>query len=214
LPHPAVYRAAAKADAILPAIIIVALAKIACIGAATTPIPDMQLASTLSTAEESYQKTLASAYRRHRLVSLPVHRITPHHSSVPRADRIAEGCAARSEVASSAGALLTFENLGEGIADLVSDLCRQAIPQFEGAGMLGSALSFRTHRVSSGTDGSNPSPSSGESGTNCSVKHAISSERTQANRAATRASRWIKFATNNNKMRMRPAASQSMVYFP
>ena len=28
------------------------------------------------------------------------------------------------------------------------------------------------------------------------------------------ASRWIKFATNNNKMRMRPAASQSMVYFP
>jgi hypothetical protein len=39
-----------------------------------------------------------------------------------------------------------------------SDLCRQAIPQFEAAGMLGSALSFRTHRVSSGTDGSNPSP--------------------------------------------------------
>src|SRR6202035_2149058 len=42
----------------------------------------MQLASTMSTAEESYQKTLASAYLRHRLVSLPVHGITPHHSSV------------------------------------------------------------------------------------------------------------------------------------
>src|SRR6476469_3994778 len=42
----------------------------------------MQLASTMSTAEESYQKTLASAYRRHRLVPLPVHGITPHHSSV------------------------------------------------------------------------------------------------------------------------------------
>src|SRR5947209_18612201 len=42
----------------------------------------MQLASTMSTAEESYQKTLASAYRRHRLVPLPVHGVTPHHSSV------------------------------------------------------------------------------------------------------------------------------------
>src|SRR5437899_12548321 len=42
----------------------------------------MQLASTMSTAEESYQKTLASAYRRHRLVPLPFHGITPHHSSV------------------------------------------------------------------------------------------------------------------------------------
>ena len=82
MPHPAVYRATAKADAILPAIIMVALAKVACIGAATTPIPDMQLASTMSTAEETYQKTLASAYRRHRLVPLPVHGITPHHSSV------------------------------------------------------------------------------------------------------------------------------------
>src|SRR5258708_20100086 len=42
----------------------------------------MQLASTMSTAEEPDQKTLASAYRRHRLVPLPVHGITPHHSSV------------------------------------------------------------------------------------------------------------------------------------
>ena len=57
--YPAVYRAAAKADAILPATIIVALTKIACIGAATTPVPYMQLASAMSAAEESDQKTLA-----------------------------------------------------------------------------------------------------------------------------------------------------------
>ena len=42
----------------------------------------MQLASTVSAAEESYQKTLAGAYRRHRFVPLPVHRIAPHHSPV------------------------------------------------------------------------------------------------------------------------------------
>ena len=61
--HPTVYRAASKPDAILPAIIKVAFAKIACIGTAATPIPYMQLASTVSAAEESYQKTLAGAYR-------------------------------------------------------------------------------------------------------------------------------------------------------
>src|SRR6202451_2821411 len=42
----------------------------------------MQLASTVSAAEESYQKTLAGAYRRHRFVPLPAHRIAPHHSPI------------------------------------------------------------------------------------------------------------------------------------
>src|SRR6516225_1284187 len=36
----------------------------------------------MSAAEEPDQKTLASANRRHRFVPLPVHGITPHHSSV------------------------------------------------------------------------------------------------------------------------------------
>src|SRR5689334_22021326 len=42
----------------------------------------MQLAPTMSAAEEPDQKTLAGANRRHRFVPLPVHGITPHHSSV------------------------------------------------------------------------------------------------------------------------------------
>src|SRR5215475_12756536 len=33
-------------------------------------------------AEKAHQKPLAGANRRHRLVPLPVHGITPHHSSV------------------------------------------------------------------------------------------------------------------------------------
>jgi hypothetical protein len=36
----------------------------------------------MSAAEEPYQKTLASANRRHRLVPLPVHQIAPHHSLI------------------------------------------------------------------------------------------------------------------------------------
>src|SRR6516225_3675242 len=36
----------------------------------------------MSAAEEPDQKTLASANRRHRFIPLPVHGITPHHSSV------------------------------------------------------------------------------------------------------------------------------------
>src|SRR5580658_10281612 len=51
-------------------------------GAAAAPIPYMQLASTMSAAQESDQKTLASANRRHRFVSLPVHRIAPYHSLI------------------------------------------------------------------------------------------------------------------------------------
>src|ERR1700694_6177315 len=51
-------------------------------GAAPAPIPYMQLASTMPAAEEPYQKTLASANRRHRFVPLPIHRIAPHHSLV------------------------------------------------------------------------------------------------------------------------------------
>src|ERR1700741_80877 len=50
--------------------------------AAAAPIPYMQLASTMSAAQESDEKTLASANRRHRFVPLPVHGITPHHSPV------------------------------------------------------------------------------------------------------------------------------------
>src|SRR5215469_17184391 len=42
----------------------------------------MQLASTMSAAEEPYQKTLASANRCHRFVPLPIHRIAPYHSLV------------------------------------------------------------------------------------------------------------------------------------
>src|SRR5262249_61438920 len=42
----------------------------------------MQLAPTMSAAEEPDQKTLAGANRRHRFVPLPVHGIPPHHSSV------------------------------------------------------------------------------------------------------------------------------------
>src|SRR5262249_35589691 len=49
---------------------------------ATTPIPYMQLAATMSAAEEPDQKTLAGANRRHRFVALPVHAITLRHSSV------------------------------------------------------------------------------------------------------------------------------------
>src|SRR5258708_22212369 len=51
-------------------------------GAAAAPIPYMQLASTMSAAQESDQKTLASANRRHRFVPLPVHRIAPYHSLI------------------------------------------------------------------------------------------------------------------------------------
>ena len=54
--YPAVYRAASKPNAILPAIIKVAFAKIACIGAAAAPVSYMQLASTVSAAEESYRR--------------------------------------------------------------------------------------------------------------------------------------------------------------
>src|SRR6201988_4424079 len=42
----------------------------------------MQLAPAMSAAKEPDQKTLASAYPRHRFVPLPVHGITPHHSPV------------------------------------------------------------------------------------------------------------------------------------
>src|SRR5258707_5780503 len=49
-------------------------------GATAAPIPYMQLAPTMSAAQESDQKTLASANRRHRFVPLPVHRIAPYHS--------------------------------------------------------------------------------------------------------------------------------------
>ena len=51
-----VYRAAAEADAILPAIIVVALAKVARMGAAAAPIAYMQLASAMSAAEEPCEK--------------------------------------------------------------------------------------------------------------------------------------------------------------
>src|ERR1700731_2993299 len=61
---------------------VVALAKVARMGAAPAPIRYMQLASTMAAAEEPYQKTLASVNRRHRFVPLPVHRIAPHHSLV------------------------------------------------------------------------------------------------------------------------------------
>src|SRR5215472_6190864 len=36
----------------------------------------------MSAAEKAHEKTLAGANRRHRFVPLPVHGITPHHSSV------------------------------------------------------------------------------------------------------------------------------------
>src|SRR5271166_5096521 len=42
----------------------------------------MELAFAVTAAEESSQKTLASAYRRHRFVPLPVQGITLHHSAV------------------------------------------------------------------------------------------------------------------------------------
>jgi len=58
LSYPAVYRAAAKADAILPATIIVALTKVACIGASTTPIPYMQLAPTLHVIQHTDRNLL------------------------------------------------------------------------------------------------------------------------------------------------------------
>ena len=66
LSHPAVYRAATKTDTILSAIIVVALAKISRVCTAATPIPYMELASTVPAADEPHKKTLASAYRRHR----------------------------------------------------------------------------------------------------------------------------------------------------
>src|SRR5215469_15667047 len=82
LSYAPVYQAAAEADAILPAIIVVALTKVARMGAATAPIPDMQLASTMSAPQEPDQKTLAIANRRHRFVPLRVHQIAPYHSLV------------------------------------------------------------------------------------------------------------------------------------
>src|SRR5258708_18234045 len=51
-------------------------------GATAAPIPYMQLAPTMSAAQESDQKTLASANRRHRFVPIPVHRIAPYHSLI------------------------------------------------------------------------------------------------------------------------------------
>src|SRR6201997_3387738 len=51
-------------------------------GAAAAPIPYMQLASTMSAAQEPDQKTFASPNRRHRFVPLPVHRIAPYHSLI------------------------------------------------------------------------------------------------------------------------------------
>src|SRR5258708_34186039 len=51
-------------------------------GAPAAPIPYMQLAPTMSAAQESDQKTLASANRRHRFVPIPVHRIAPYHSLI------------------------------------------------------------------------------------------------------------------------------------
>src|SRR5262249_20280015 len=46
------------------------------------PIPYMQLASTMSAAQQPDQKALAIANRHHRFVPLPVHRIAPYHSLV------------------------------------------------------------------------------------------------------------------------------------
>src|SRR4029077_8435189 len=69
-------------DAILPAIIVVAFAKVARLGAAAAPIPYLQLQSTKPPAHKSHQKTLASARRRHLFVPLPVHRIAPYHSLI------------------------------------------------------------------------------------------------------------------------------------
>ena len=82
LPYPPIYQAATEADAILPTIVIVAFAEIARVGAAATPVAYMQLASTMSASEKPYQKPLAGTNRSHRFVSLPVHGITPRHSSV------------------------------------------------------------------------------------------------------------------------------------
>src|SRR5215831_446730 len=67
---------------VLAAIIVVAFAKVARMGAAAAPIPYMQLASTMSAAQKSNQKTLASANRHHQFVPLPVHRIAPYHSLI------------------------------------------------------------------------------------------------------------------------------------
>src|SRR5215472_11347377 len=55
---------------------------VARMGAATAPIPDMQLASTMSAPQQPDQKTLAIANRRHRFVPLRVHQIAPYHSLV------------------------------------------------------------------------------------------------------------------------------------
>src|SRR5215831_16480178 len=46
------------------------------------PIPDMQLASTMSAPQQPDQKTRAIANRRHRFVPLRVHQIAPYHSLV------------------------------------------------------------------------------------------------------------------------------------
>src|SRR5262249_16160599 len=58
------------------------LARYARMGDAAAPIPYMQLASTMSAAQKSNQKTLASPNRRQRFVHLPVHRIAPDHSMI------------------------------------------------------------------------------------------------------------------------------------
>ena len=71
LSHHAVYRAATKTDTILSAIIVVAPCKDIARLCRCPPQYRMELASTVPAADEPDKKTLASAYRRHRLVSLP-----------------------------------------------------------------------------------------------------------------------------------------------
>ena len=77
--QPAIHRSATKADAILPAVVIVSLAEITRVGPATAPVAHMQLAPTMPTAEQSHQQALPGTDRRHRFVALPVHGITPDH---------------------------------------------------------------------------------------------------------------------------------------
>src|ERR1700722_17988105 len=82
LTQPAVYRCAAKALAVLSAVLVISLAEITRVRAAGSPVTYMELAATVSTAKKSHQQTLPGTNRGHGFIPLPVYGITPRHSSI------------------------------------------------------------------------------------------------------------------------------------
>jgi len=82
LAHAAVHGCTTESDAILSAVIELALAEIARMGAASSPVTNMELSATVAAAKKPNQQTLSGSNCRHRLVPLPVYGIAPRHLSV------------------------------------------------------------------------------------------------------------------------------------